>query len=133
MSVDFTYNPDDHTLSAFDDVFSFVTDNVDGPLSIVGTWKQFSNRERFYLYTTIYFGSSISFYRDGSFAIIDDTSNEIDTSGTYAIIHDGAAIQFNNFNGPSSKVMQYTLLSDNLLYIKSRDGYGDSYVWTRID
>lgn len=134
LSVDFTYNPDDRTLSAFDDVFSFVTDNVDGPFSIVGTWKQLPYSERFYFYTTTIYDSSITFYRDGSFAIIKDASNDIKASGSYKTIHDGAAIQFDDFKGwSSSKVMKCTLLSENLLYIQARDGYSVDYIWTRID
>lgn len=133
MNVEITYNPDDQTLSSFDGVFTFITNIVDDPRSIVGTWKPLYTSEYFYFHTTTYYDASITLFQDGSFAIVNDTSNDLRTSGSYNIVHDGDAIQFNNFGGTSSKTMQCTPLSEDLLYIKSRDGHSTYYIWTRID
>lgn len=119
-TIDFTYDPDNHTLSANNDIFTCVTVNVDDPLTIVGTWELLSDSAAFpfHFNDCFYSGANnITFYHDGSYSINFDDSIH---SGTYSTVHDGAAIQIDdNKIYTSPEIMKCNLLSESILLIEA--------------
>lgn len=133
-----TYDSAQRTLTdnTYGKVESFVTANVDGALSIVGTWIPLSDSApfNFSFNDVIYSGSdSITFYNDGSYSI---NNSDKRYSGTYKTIHDGAAIQIDDEKSYTSpEVMRYTILSEKLMFIEASPDFfpGVYFVMERID